>query len=265
MTITVEKGWWKTLFDDLYLQTDARSVCNDKLTRQEVDWIIDKLPVHQNDVILDLCGGQGRHFLELFRRGFKRVVLVDYSRPLLRHGHQAACQKGWPATMVQADARWLGFRKHSFKAVLIMGCSFGYFTDESENIKILEGVNRVLNPGGHVLLDLPHRDYVINHFTPCTSHHVDNLKIIRTRELQNNILSAKEEIIADEAEIIRVNHYCTRLYDPETISTLLSASGFVDIQCEPGFMDRSKEDNYGTMTSRMIVTAAKSMQETSDA
>ena len=37
MEIEVDPDWWKTLFDEVYLITDARSVCDSELTRREVD------------------------------------------------------------------------------------------------------------------------------------------------------------------------------------------------------------------------------------
>ena len=35
--IRVDCDWWKTLFDDVYLLTDAKIVCNPPLTKREVD------------------------------------------------------------------------------------------------------------------------------------------------------------------------------------------------------------------------------------
>ena len=35
----VDSDWWKTLFDETYLITDARSVCDEKLTCREVDFV----------------------------------------------------------------------------------------------------------------------------------------------------------------------------------------------------------------------------------
>jgi len=34
MTITVKPDWWKAIFDEVYLLTDARSVCNDEITQR---------------------------------------------------------------------------------------------------------------------------------------------------------------------------------------------------------------------------------------
>ena len=37
--VEVNPEWWKTLFDDVYIITDARSVCDEELTCREVDFI----------------------------------------------------------------------------------------------------------------------------------------------------------------------------------------------------------------------------------
>ena len=73
MSIQVDDNWWQDLFDEIYLLTDARSVCDEKLTGQEVDFLIETLVLDKSASILDLCGGHGRHSLELSRRGFKDV------------------------------------------------------------------------------------------------------------------------------------------------------------------------------------------------
>ena len=73
----IDSDWWKELFDDIYLLTDARSVCNKELTRLEVDFLQETLDLDKSAPILDLCGGQGRHSLELSRRGFMKVTVLD--------------------------------------------------------------------------------------------------------------------------------------------------------------------------------------------
>jgi len=258
MTIKVKKDWWKTLFDEVYLQTDARSVCNEALTCLEIDFLIRKLDLHRSDPILDLCGGHGRHALEFSRRGYQRVFLLDYSAYLLNHGLHAARRNKLGTAFIQGDARCPGLRDKIFKAILIMGCSFGYFTDDTENWKILENTYRMLKPSGHLLLDLPNREYVIKHFTPEIHHKTDDeIEITRTRELKNNTIYAREKVVSRTHGLIRVNNYCTRLYDINEITGLLVAGGFGDIHSESDFMDRSDKGNYGSMTSRMVVMATK--------
>ena len=60
MAIQVDPDWWKTLFDDIYLLTDARSVGDESLTRLEVDVVCELLPIKAGEQILDLCGLSGR-------------------------------------------------------------------------------------------------------------------------------------------------------------------------------------------------------------
>ena len=43
--IRVDPDWWKTLFDEVYLVTDAPFVCNPALTTREVDVIEKLLPL----------------------------------------------------------------------------------------------------------------------------------------------------------------------------------------------------------------------------
>ncbi|MBP9891889.1 MAG: class I SAM-dependent methyltransferase, partial [Planctomycetes bacterium] len=76
--------WWRTLFTSLYLKTDGDVVENDQNTVKEVDLLIKATGLEPNDKILDLCCGQGRHSLELARRGYRHVTGVDRSRYLIR-------------------------------------------------------------------------------------------------------------------------------------------------------------------------------------
>lgn len=94
MNIQVDSNWWQDLFDEIYLLTDARSVCNEKLTCQEVDFFEATLDFDKSASILDLCGGQGRHSLELSRRGFTNVTVLDYSRYLIDLGGEEPTRKG---------------------------------------------------------------------------------------------------------------------------------------------------------------------------
>jgi len=49
----------------------------------------------------------------------------------------------------------------AFDAVINVFSSFGYFTDEEENRRVLEGVTRALKPGGRFLIDVINRDWQV--------------------------------------------------------------------------------------------------------
>ena len=258
MSIQVDDNWWQELFDEIYLLTDARSVCNENLTRQEVDFLEETLDLDKSASILDLCGGQGRHSLELSRRGYANVAVLDYSRYLVDLGKKRAKQEELNAIFIQGDARNTGLSGQSFHFIIIMASSFGYFINEDENKKILDEAFRLLMPQGTLLLDLPDRDYVLQNFTTFSCHKVnEDITVNREKELGDDIIYSREVVMSLEKGYIRDRTYCTRLYSPGKISDLLYSAGFSSITCQKDFMNRKAEGDYGCMTNRMVVTAIK--------
>jgi D-alanine-D-alanine ligase len=254
----IDPDWWKELFDELYLQTDARSIGDEQLTCREVDFLEEVFQFAKTEPILDLCGGQGRHALELSRRGFRRMVLLDYSETLVRMGQRRAQAEGLNAAFIRGDARAAAIRSRTFPAVVILGSSFGYFIDEAENRKILTEVLRLLKPGGQLLMDLPDRKFVLEHFQPMIRHRIiPNLEVIRVREVTDDIVYCRETVTSRTEGCIRERTYCMRLYEPTKITHLLRESGFDRIGIRKGFMCRQSEGDFGTMTRRVIVTARK--------
>jgi len=154
MSIDVQPDWWKSLFDEIYLLTDARSVADGELTRREVDMLCELLPLQTGDRILDLCGGQGRHSLELARRGFPGCTVFDYSEVLVEMGRTAAERAGCRLEFVQGDATATGLTDESFEHVLILGNSLGYLPESDDDLRILCEARRLLRPEGWLLLDV---------------------------------------------------------------------------------------------------------------
>ena len=254
----IDPNWWKDLFDEFYLLTDARSVDNQRLTCREVDFLQEVLRVSKSDPILDLCGGQGRHALELSRRGFQNVVLLDYSEPLARMGKRTAGNQGLNTAFIRGDARAAAFRSRTFRIVMILGSSFGYFIDDTENRKILLETWRLLQAGGELLLDLPDREFVLQRFKPFIRHRIDaDLEVIRSREVADDIVYCRETVNSRAKGCIRERTYCTRLYSRRHLARLLANAGFKDIHIRSGYMCRQSEGDFGTMTRRVIATASK--------
>ena len=258
MKHTVDENWWMSIFDDVYLQTDARSVCDDRLTREEISFLEGSLNISKIQQILDLCGGHGRHALELSRRGFNNITVFDYSGYLLSRAKHNAAIESLPVTFVRGDARYIGLQDCSFDFIMLMGSSFGYFVHENENKKILTESLRLLVPKGTILLDLPDKNHVIKNFTPYAYHKADNeLEVIRDRKLEQDVIYCRERVMDTSDHCIRDNVYCTRLYSQESIQNLLQDIGFHDVRFISDFMCRENLGDYGCMTNRMIVLANK--------
>jgi len=258
--IRVEPDWWKTLFDEVYLVTDAPFVCNPALTKREVDVIEAVLHLRPTVRLLDLCGGQGRHALEFARRGYQHLTVLDYSDFLLAHGRWEAAVAGLSVTFCQGDARTTAFAAASFDTVILMGNSFCCFIDAADNRQVLAEVARVLMPGGCFLLDLIDRDAALGHFCPESWHEAtDDIVVCWKRELAQDVIRVRELVLSKATGVLRDRAYAERLYSPKCIRRLLMQAGFRDIviQRDAFVYDPDHDTDYGLATNRMLVTAIK--------
>src|SRR5436190_379936 len=146
--------WWRTLFNSLYLGTDGDIVENDANTRREVDLLIRSARVERCHRILDLCCGQGRHSLELARRGFRHVTGLDRSRYLIRLARKRARQSDMAVSFHEGDVRRFSLGDGEFHCVSILGNSFGYFDRPEDDLAVLQAVRRALASGGMLVMDL---------------------------------------------------------------------------------------------------------------
>jgi len=262
MTIEVDPEWWKTMFDEFYLLTDARSVCDDKITEREVDIICQLLPIRPNDRILDLCGGQGRHSLELSRRGITGCTLVDYSNFLLNRARSSARQHNYPLDCIRADARCTGIASQIFDHALIMGNSLGYLTDPSADIEILIETKRLLRHGGWILIDLADAEAVRNKFKPEAWHEIgEDILVCRRRQLTADRVSVRELLLSKQRGLVRDRTYSIRFYESGEITELLCGVGFKGVSVIKDFSPHGDRMDYGFMSHRMIVMAQKGGEE----
>ncbi len=250
--------WWQHIFDETYLITDARSVCCPEITATEVDMVVATLKLNSNDRILDLCGGQGRHAIELKRRGYDNVTVVDYSLVLLGVGSNNAARAGYSVNFCRADACEVGLADSAFDVVLVMGNSFGYFEMDSHNLKILQEICRLLRPGGKVLLDLVHPGYIRQQFKPSSWHEAnEDVLVCRNRKLLSGGVVVREIVLSRQHGLIRDVTYFARFFQPRELETFLIESGFHQINCGGIMVSQPEPGDYGLLTKRMVVTAHK--------
>jgi len=113
----------------------------------DVDGMVKLLGIGPGARVLDLCCGPGGHAAELARRGYS-VVGVDRNPRYLERAEMAAPE----VEFVEKDMREF-VREGEFDAVINIYTSFGYFEDESENVKVLQNVRKSLKDGGAFLID----------------------------------------------------------------------------------------------------------------
>ncbi len=145
-------AWYEDFFDEWYLKYWVQPITPER-TEHEVEAIIRFLELGPESRVLDLCCGQGRHALELARRGFE-VVGLDLSDTLLSHSRGIATQEGLEVEFVNGDMRQMPQEDH-FDGIFNFYTAFGYFEKDEDNQAVLNAVSQSLKKGGRFLLDYP--------------------------------------------------------------------------------------------------------------
>jgi D-alanine-D-alanine ligase len=251
--------WWRSLFNSIYLKTDGDVVENAVATNRELDAILQAAGLQPNDRILDLCCGQGRHSLELARRGFKHVSGVDRSRYLMRLARRRAKQEGLSVQFHEGDARRFRLRDSLFHGVMLLGNSFGYFDREQDDLAVLRSARRALHSGGVLVLDLADGEWQRNNFEPRSWEWIDqNHFVCRERSLSadHTRLISREVVVHAERGVIVDQFYAERLYSHNSILALLEECGFT--QCRSHDLitgDSTRQQDLGMMACRLLLTA----------
>lgn len=251
--------WWKKLFNPLYLKTDGDVIDDPNITRDEVSYFIEILKIEKNEKILDLCCGQGRHTLELARRGFLNVEGLDRSHYLIQRAKASSKREGLNIKFREGDARKLPYPPDTFDVVLVLGNSFGYFEAKDDDKKILCEIARVLKPWGRFLMELADGEYLKMHFEPRSWEWIDKTHFVcRERSLSADMQRLIcREIITDVREgVIADQFYAERLYTKNDIANLLKEAKFSNISFNGNeIIGRSQRNqDLGMMKKRMVIT-----------
>lgn len=252
--------WWNKLFNALYVKTDGDVVENTENTKREVDRLLAAVDVTPDQRILDLCCGQGRHSLELARRGFAGVTGVDRSRYLIRLARKRATAENLNVTFKEGDARAPRLTEASFDVVAILGNSFGYFSNKADDEKVLDAVSKLLRQSGTLVLDVTDGEWTREHFEPRSWEWIDAHHFVcRERSLaaDGERLVSREVIVNDEMGVIADQFYAERLYSRDQILSLLESKGFRNSRYH-GRLESSSDRNQdlGMMAQRMLLSAS---------
>ncbi|MFA0747520.1 class I SAM-dependent methyltransferase [Fervidibacter sp.] len=244
--------WYREFFDDLYLRVYQPLEAPEQV-RREVDFIVKALDLPAGAKVLDLCCGQGRHSLELARRGFQ-VVGVDLSEALLYAARKRAESEGLSVTFLHCDMREIDFADE-FDAVINMFTSFGYLESEAEDEKVLGKVAQALKSGGKFLLDVVNRDRLVRDFQAREWHAADEGWLVLEERTFDHLSGRMETrwvcVARDGVRYERLSS--VRLYTASELRTMLERAG-LKVTNLFGDYDGSP---YSWDSQRLIVVACK--------
>lgn len=191
--------------------------------------------------VLDLCCGWGRHALPLAGMGYPLVGLDGSSYFLERARCELNGLKNSRLSLLRGDMRVLPFRESSFAAAIQMYTSFGYGTDPEDDCRVLNELNRVLQPGGTYLLDLINWTLARKAFDGRYEESYPNFDVVEECRIEprGNLLSVKRALLYRDGRKPHLYNFEIRMFDRMSLTRLLEEKGFEildvwgDFDCSP--------------------------------
>lgn len=142
--------WYVRAFEKDYLERYPHRT--DAAAKKEAKFAASILQLPHGATVLDLCCGAGRHSRALAAAGFN-VIGIDLSADLLRVARKKGVKGKGRVRYIRADMRSIPLGDESVDGVVSMFTSFGYFSTERDNARVLMEVERVLKPGAPFVMD----------------------------------------------------------------------------------------------------------------
>jgi 2-polyprenyl-3-methyl-5-hydroxy-6-metoxy-1,4-benzoquinol methylase len=142
--------WWEDFFGGPWGELQAQGYPEAR-THAETDFLVTALALVPGQQVLDLACGNGRHSIEMARRGMT-VTGVDFNRNALATASRKAAENGVDVSFVEADMRAVEY-EGTFDAAFSFFTSFGYFEDESDDLLVAQRIAAALKPGGRFVLE----------------------------------------------------------------------------------------------------------------
>lgn len=217
--------WWRSWFGPAYL-----AIYDPVLVQRassEVDQLEALLTLQPPADVLDLACGQGRHAIELARRGY-RVTGVDLSAYLLQVATQRAEEANVPVRFIEGDIR-KALGEGAFDVAINLFTSFGYFEDDADSLEVLRAGRTALRPHGRFVLEVVNGERLRRDLRPREWFTQGELTVIdeQTMDPERRRLIVRRTVIDDANE--QVLHHSLRLYDAGQLRELFEQAGFTDI------------------------------------
>jgi ubiquinone/menaquinone biosynthesis C-methylase UbiE len=232
------RAWWAQMSatsDGAIAARQARALC-------------DLLRLSPGDTVLDVPCGDGRLSTHLAACGLT-VTAIDKDEEALMLAQQRSGGDG--VTWIRADMAALP-PFAAFDAVICFWSSFGYLSD-SGNQQFVEGVARVLKPGGRMYLDTPVLETLFRHWGGRSSNvSADNpVRQDRRFDFRTSRLERTWSYVSGGERHERITRQ--RHYSVSELLALVQRAGFVD--CE--LFDDLDRQTFGEDSHKLYLVAAR--------
>jgi SAM-dependent methyltransferase len=220
---------WDDFFGEFYLRAYASEEA-DEAGRAQALAAVALAGCPEGGDVLDVPCGYGRHSVPLAAAGY-RVVGVDRSEVLLGEGRRRAGHGRWPK-LTRADYRELPFADGAFDAALNLFSSLGYLGD-AEDERALAEIGRVLRPGGRLVIETMHRDWMVSRFAERSWHAVGDGRLLLEQRAFDPVagLAQNTQTVIHGGGARESRTFSVRVYTVTELLAMLARAGFGDARC----------------------------------
>lgn len=175
------EAWYTSWFNTpyyhlLYKDRDHREAA------QFMNTLTSYLNLKENDTILDLACGKGRHAKYLSRKGFD-VTGVDLSEESIAYAKQFENSK----LHFEIHDMCLPFPQQ-FDAVFNLFTSYGYFENDVDNLRTIQAIRAELKPEGYGVIDFLNVKLAIQNLVPSETKKVGNIVFAIEKYVENGFI-----------------------------------------------------------------------------
>lgn len=187
------KTWFGEWFNTSYYHTLYKHR-NHKEAQNFIQNLVSFLKLPKQASILDLACGKGRHSIFLNSLGYN-VIGADLSENSIDYANQFANEQ---LKFVVQDMR----EPYNFKvdAIFNMFTSFGYFDDDTEDIKVLKNIESCINTNGIAVVDYMNVTKVIENLVKSEVIEREGLTFNIKRHLTNGFITKDINLLDGDKE-----------------------------------------------------------------
>jgi len=208
-------------------------------------------PLEEAPKVLDLCCGLGRISSELARMGFN-VTGVDITESFLNAAREDAKYENLNIEYIKSDARDF-IRPGYFDTIVNLYISFGYFSDQNDDLKVLRNAYESLKKGGTFIIETMGKEIAVRDFIEAEWFERAGATLLTEYEPLDSwaFLGNRWIIIKDNKRLEK--KFVQRLYSASELRESLQKAGFKKIDIY-GDWDESPYNQYA---SKLIMVCRK--------
>ncbi len=241
-----EKQWFETWFNTRYYDVLYQHRDQDEAALF-IDALLQYLHPAPSASILDAACGKGRHTTYLGSKGFD-VTGIDLS---YKNISEAKFQETQTISFFQHDMRKV-FRLNYFDYIFNFYTSFGYFTEDKDDISCLKAFASGLKTGGKLVLDFFNTDYIMQHLTGEITNLINGNRFTISKTCDKGFIIKKIQV-EDHGEKA-VFYEKVKAITLEKFETFMSAAGLKPIAYFGGYQLQPFDP---ATSERLIIIAEK--------